>query len=401
MYSTRAKRRVARLSRREADVVAINATGKKPMPPGGSGRPSCLYHAGAISLLMCLHAVLSHATVLPDERADGMYHYYDGGGVRVTGPALLVRKNLTDTVAVSGSYYADTVSCASIDVVTTASPFKEKRTEYGAGVDYLHIDSLMSLSVTKSDESDYTADTLSMNYSQDVFGGMTTISMGYSRGKDTVLENNDPTFSDYVNRYQYRLGVSQILTPTLRVNLDYEAITDEGYLNSPYRSARIYGAAVPEQYPRTRDSQAVAFRAFQYLLPDSSIRFEYRYFWDTWDIGANTAEISYSTYIGKPWLAELRYRYYSQNNASFYSDNFTQSQNYMARDKELSTFKSHTIGGKLTYTFQTHPSFVTKSTLNVGYDHIMFKYDDFTDVRTQEPYSFDANVARLFLSVWF
>jgi hypothetical protein len=387
MYSTHAKRRVAQLSRKEADVVAINATGKS--------------RTGAIILLLCLYAVHGQAAVLPDERADGMYHYYDGGGVRVTGPALLVRKNVTDNVAVSGSYYADTVSCASIDVVTTASPFKEKRTEYGAGVDYLHNDSLMSLSVSKSDESDYTADTLILDYSQDVFGGMTTINMGYSRGKDTVLENNNPSFSDYVNRYQYRLGVSQILTQTLRVNLDYEAITDEGYLNSPYRSARLYGAAVPEQYPRTRDSQAVALRAHKYLLPGSSVRLEYRYFWDTWDIGANTVEAAYSTYASSLWLVEARYRYYSQNNASFYSDDFTQSQNYMARDKELSTFKSYAIGGKLTYTIQNHPTFVNKSTVNISYDYIKFKYEDFTDVRTQTPYAFGANVAQLFLSVWF
>ncbi|MGA9031919.1 MAG: hypothetical protein WB402_05330, partial [Sulfuricaulis sp.] len=112
-------------------MVAINATGKSLMPPGGAGHAPCLYRMGAIILFLCLFAVHGQATVLPDERADGMYHYYDGGGVRVTGPALLVRKNVTDNVAVSGSYYADTVSCASIDVVTTASPFKEKRTEYG------------------------------------------------------------------------------------------------------------------------------------------------------------------------------------------------------------------------------------------------------------------------------
>ncbi len=370
------------------------------MPPAAAGRQAWC-RAGAIALIVCLYAVHCRAAVLPEERADGMYHYYDGGGVRVTGPALLVRKNLTDTVAVSGSYYADTVSSASIDVVTTASPFKEKRTEYGAGVDYLHNDSLMSLSVSKSDESDYIADTLSMNYSQDVFGGMTTVSMGYSRGRDTVRDNTDPTFSDNVNRYQYRLGLSQILAQTLRVSLDYEAITDEGYLNSPYRSARIFGAGVKERYPRTRDSQAVAFRAFKYLLPDSSLRFEYRYFRDTWEIAANTVEMAYGAYLSKPWLMELRYRYYSQNNASFYSDNFTQLQNFMARDKELSTFKSHALGGKLTYILRSRPSFMTKSTLNVAYDRIRFKYDDFTDVRTQAPYAFDANVVQLFLSLWF
>jgi hypothetical protein len=380
-------------------VVAISAAEAGNRQADGTGRAR--HWLGVVALLSCLHGIHCHAAVLPEERADGMFHFYDGGGVRVTGPALLVRKNVADKVSVSGSYYADTVSSASIDVVTTASPFKEKRTEYGAGIDYLYNDSLMSLSVAKSNEPDYIADTLSMNFSQDVFGGMTTVSMGYSRGKDTVLENNNASFSDYVNRYQYRLGVSQILTQTLRVNLDYEAITDEGFLNSPYRSARIFGAAVPERYPRSRDSQAVALRALKYLLPGSSVRFEYRYFWDTWDIAANTAEVAYSTYASTLWLVELRYRYYSQNNASFYSDNFTQSQNFMARDKELSTFKSHAIGGKLTYTIQSHPSFVTKSTLNVAYDHIKFKYEDFTDVRTQTPFAFDANVAQLFLSVWF
>lgn len=357
--------------------------------------------SGVAGLAVCLYGVCGIAAVLPEDRADAMYHFYDGGGVRVTGPALLVRKNVADKVSVSGSYYADTVSSASIDVVTTASPFRETRTESGAGIDYLHNDSLMDLTVTKSKESDYIADTLSMNFSQDVFGGMTTVSMGYSRGKDTVLDNNDPTFSDYVNRYQYRLGVSQILTKTWRVNLDYEAITDEGYLNSPYRSARIFGAAVPERYPRSRDSQAIAFRTIKYLLPHSSLRFEYRYFRDSWDIVANTAETAYSRYVSAPWLMELRYRYYSQNSASFYSDNFTQLQNFMARDKELSTFKSHALGGKLTYTFQSHPSFVVKSTLNLAYDHIRFKYDDFTDVRINTPYAFNANVAQLFLSVWF
>ncbi len=352
-------------------------------------------------LALCLLPTQGLAAVLSEQRVDAMYHYYDGGGVRVTGPALLARKNLADTVSLSGSYYADTVSSASIDVVTTASPFKEKRTEYGAGIDYLHGDSLMSLAVAKSEEPDYTADTLNMSFSQDIFGGMTTVTMAYSRGRDTVLETGDPAFSDYVKRYQYRLGVSQILTRTLRVSLDYEAITDEGFLNSPYRVARIAGAGVDEKYPRTRDSQAVTFRTFKYLLPRSSLRFEYRYFSDTWEIAADTVDLVYARDLSEPWLMELRYRYYSQNSASFYSDNFSQLQNFMARDKELSTFKSHALGGKLTYTLRKPPAFLNKSTFNVAYDHVRFEYDDFTDIRTQAPYSFNANVVQLFLSMWF
>jgi len=50
---------------------------------------------------------------------------------------VLVRKSVFDKVSLTGSYYVDMVSNASIDVVTTASPFKEKRTEYALGFNYL------------------------------------------------------------------------------------------------------------------------------------------------------------------------------------------------------------------------------------------------------------------------
>ncbi|MCG7900178.1 MAG: hypothetical protein JAY85_17180, partial [Candidatus Thiodiazotropha weberae] len=39
------------------------------------------------------------ATVLPEDRADIMYHRYDGGGVEVDGPSILVRKSVMDTVS--------------------------------------------------------------------------------------------------------------------------------------------------------------------------------------------------------------------------------------------------------------------------------------------------------------
>ena len=65
------------------------------------------------------------AGVLPEERADLLYHVYDGGGVQIDGPSLLVRKNFLEKISVVGNYYMDMVSSASIDVVTTASPYKE------------------------------------------------------------------------------------------------------------------------------------------------------------------------------------------------------------------------------------------------------------------------------------
>lgn len=71
--------------------------------------------------------VVAQAGVLPEDRADALYHRYDGGGVTIDGPSLLVRKKFAEKYSVSANYYMDMVSSASIDVVTTASPYTETR----------------------------------------------------------------------------------------------------------------------------------------------------------------------------------------------------------------------------------------------------------------------------------
>ena len=71
--------------------------------------------------------------VLPEDRADLLFHSYDGGGVSISGPSMLVRKSFASNFSASANYYVDKVSSASIDVVTTASPYTEERTQYSVG----------------------------------------------------------------------------------------------------------------------------------------------------------------------------------------------------------------------------------------------------------------------------
>ena len=49
-------------------------------------------------LWLCLLST-AQAAVLPEERGDVMYHRYDGGGVVVEGPSVLVRKNFKEQVS--------------------------------------------------------------------------------------------------------------------------------------------------------------------------------------------------------------------------------------------------------------------------------------------------------------
>jgi hypothetical protein len=98
----------------------------------------------------------------------------------------------------------------------------------------------------------------------------------------------------------------------------------------------------------------------------------------------------------------VHYRYYQQNAASFYSDNFPIEMNYMARDKELSTFHSNSLGVKFTWFFARQRfRLLDRASLNFSHDYIYFNYDDFTDVRNGQPYSFGANVLQLYLSAWY
>ena len=92
------------------------------------------------------------AATLPVDNVDVLYHRYDGGGMVIDGPSVLVRKGIGSSVSFSGQYYVDSVSAASVDVLATASPYEEERNEYTFGVDYLHDKSILSLGFTNSSD---------------------------------------------------------------------------------------------------------------------------------------------------------------------------------------------------------------------------------------------------------
>ncbi len=369
---------------------------------------------------------------LPDDRADALFHRFEGGGVTIQGPSILVRKKLAEKYAVTANYYTDFVTSASIDVeVSGASEYKEERNQYSLGFDLLRGKSTYSLSYADSDEDDYQSQTVSFGASHDMFGDLTTLSFGFSRGSDVVRRSAGPmldaTFKRAVDRRAYRLGLSQILTKSLITSLNLEVITDEGFLNNPYRSYRFVDPAddtqfalAAELYPNTRTSNAVAFNARYFLPYRAAAQFGYRYFTDTWGIRADTVEIGYVQPLkSRPWTLQAKLRYYTQDHADFYSDLFDRmnQQNFLARDKELSSFTSRTLSVGGSYEFASQGwKFIKKGTLNLYVDFIQFDYDDFRDARFSmrpiddpqfraagsEPlYKLDATVYQLFVSIWF
>jgi hypothetical protein len=342
----------------------------------------------------------ARAVDLPQDSAEMLYHAYNGGGVSANGPAVLVRKRLLDKVALSASYYVDAVSNASVDVVTTASPYSERRTEYNLGADYVYRNSRIAMSTSSSEEPDYTAKRLGMDITQETFGGMTAVTLGFSHGSDQVGKHGSPEFVDNATHWQYRLGLSQILSPRWIMSANMEAIADDGFLGNPYRVARVFGATVPERSPRTRSSRSVMLRAIGDLGSRDALHADYRYFWDTWGIKAHTAEVGYSRYFGAPWLADTFVRYYKQEHALFYSDNASSETLYISRNRQLSSFNGVSLGAKLAYVLHKEPGqFEVK--LNGAYEYQRYQFSDFTDLRSGDLYNYHANVLQVYLTATY
>lgn len=368
------------------------------------------------ALALAISANPAWCGVLPEDRADALYHSYDGGGVEVTGPSILVRKGDAKNFSLSANYYADSISSASIDVVTQGSSYSEQRDQWSGSIDYLHADTTMSVGYTNSDESDYQADTYNVSLSQTMFGALTTVTLGYSRGFDDIFDNTQSDFKETADHQNYHISISQVLTKKMLLSLNYDAVTDEGYLQNPYRNVLVlndpndpdagFNFNTPETYPNTRTSNAVSANLLYYLPYRASVRTNYRFYTDDWDIDAHTAEIGYTHPLRDKWIIELRYRYYTQSAADFYSDifDFPNQQNFMARDKELSEFSDHTLGFGISYNLlKENWGYIDRATLNFKWDHIWFKYDNFTDVTKSDlpAYEFDADVIQLFVSAWY
>jgi Protein of unknown function (DUF3570) len=381
--------------------------------------------AAVIAALLLVRS--TSADVLPDDRADLFWSKYSGGGMDITGYSATARKKITENFAVEANYFVDKVSGASIDVLSQASVIRDTRTQKTGTVEYLHDKTTYTASYINSVERDYISNTQSFSLSQDMFGDLTTVTLGYAKTNDKVGENNGTAFDPVIawlghaQSSSYQGGISQILTKNFIAGLNLQVITDSGYLANPYRSVRYLDSSNPkgyslasQVYPDTHTSTAIQVQGKYYLPYRAAITASYRYFTDTWGVVGNTYELDYTHPIRNVWIFEGRVRYYKQNQADFYSDlfPFADAQNFEARDQNLAALNNTTIGAKVTWAFAPDGVWVFKrGTLTFDISRIRFIYDDFRNIKyygvpqyppgTEPLYNFNATVSQLYVSMFF
>jgi hypothetical protein len=382
--------------------------------------------AATVATLLLIRATC--ADVLPDDRADLFYSKYSGGGMDITGESVAVRKKFTENFAISGNYFVDKVSGASIDVLSQASQIRDERIQKSATLEFVHDKTTYNATYQTSVERDYRSDTSSVSLKQDMFGDLTTLSLAFANTDDKIGENNGSAFVPIItwlghaSSRSYDIDLSQILTKNLIGGVNFNVITDQGYLANPYRSVRFLDPQNPakgytlasQMYPDTRTSTAIQGELKYFLPYRAAVTGSFRYFRDTWSIVGKTFELDYTHPISNVWILEGRLRYYTQNHADFYSDLFQYADEYRfeGRDQDLAAQDNYTIGAKATYAFLPNGWKIFKrATVTFDASRIAFHYKDFRNIKdyglpqyppgTEPLYQFNATVYQIYMSMFF
>lgn len=247
-----------------------------------------------------------------------------------------------------------------------------------------------------SKEFDYLSTGVGATLSWDFNQRNTTLAAGASIGYDQVNPVGGapvglapmPTFptvkatsgdSDTKQLADLLLGVTQIISRTTLMQLNYTYGKESGYLTDPYKLVSVVDAGgnpvetLYEKRPDTRARNALYWRTLSAFGKDR-LDFSYRYYWDDWGLRAHTADLRYRFEFGGGHYLEPQLRYSLQSQAAdFYRPFLRQGESpqYASADYRLSEMTTSTIGLKYGVATRRDGEFAVRVgyMLQTGEDH--------------------------------
>lgn len=306
--------------------------------------------------------------------------YADSDHTTVISPIVQAAADVTSDTSVSLGYVADIVTSASVDIVSQASPITMHDTRHQVSTGLTHQLGDVSLrgNYSYSRENDYLSHTLGFGAALDLNDKMTNIAVGYGLSLNTVGRSNDANFAKPLDVHSLSLVLTQTISPRTIAQITYELGYAHGFQASVYRfvPVRANPDAAPEMWvaendPEDRYRHAIVLGLNHAVGQGDSVQADYRVYHDTWGITSHTIGARYFWNVSKKLQIRLRERFYTQNAATFYQDNYTMVQKYMAFDRELSPLWSETIGAKLGY------HFTPRLEGELKFDFFYYHYSDF------------------------
>jgi hypothetical protein len=144
------------------------------------------------------------------------------------------------------------------------------------------------------------------------------------------------------------LGMTQVLTPTTVVNVNYGLTLQVGELGNTWNVVPLMnGERGPELLPDTRTRHALVARMSQFLPWNGALRLYYRFYADDWGIVAHSMEGQIMQRLTQTLYVGALYRFHTQTGPFFFTTLAPLDATLRVADSDLAPLQSQTIGGKL------------------------------------------------------
>jgi hypothetical protein len=336
-------------------------------------------------------------------RASAQGHYYaDGEGLSVFTTGALVEqpvssglsvevKALADHIRVDtadhvhvdegnpdtghGDEHVDVVSGAS-QVVVGGEKVREWRFEGGVALKLARrmgaVPLTLAVSGQVSSEPDYTALAGKLSGTVELFERNTAVSAFVGFGSDEVSPLQAPPGEGafWPARHQRWVAggsLTQLLTPTLMASAGLGASYQSGRLSSPYRRAWVRTSLFPESLPEQR-FRFTGYGGLSWALASGlGLHVRQGVYVDSWGVQALAPEASLAAELGARGLLSVRYRFYRQWPATFYSPRYEDLVDVRSSDVRLGALREHQPGVRLAWTLAGRRGAADAWSVHAGY----------------------------------
>ncbi len=344
----------------------------------------------AMLVVLCRPAGLSMAE---DRALSRVNIYVDDDSTTVVTPTVLIQKDIFEETSLSFQYLADIQSCASVDVVSTASPskgYEETRNAFTLGIKHRRKLTTMGAGFSYSTENDYVSNAFLASVSQELFQRNFTVGLNLSVRWDKIGRVNDEFFSKDLNGVAGNLSMTQLLSPRWIGQFVYSMEYLDGYQANPYRLVPVGAVSpvdaafsVPETVPSRRFRNSFTARLKENVAEQWTLEQSFRFYFDTWGMTAETLLLQAYWQISDPIMLRFRYRFHNQNRADFYHENYDGLQEYMSRDRELGTLQSNLFGPQFQYRTDSFWIF-DRASFDAKVEYFTINYEDYALLKNKE-----------------
>jgi len=350
--------------------------------------------APALPFVILLALFLPGSVSMAEDRALARVSVYvDDDSTTIVTPMVLLEKDIFEETSLSFQYLADIQSCASVDVVSTASPsmgYEETRHSFTLGLQHRRQLTTMGGGFSYSTENDYISHAFLANVSQELFQRNFTVGLSLSVRWDEVGRVNDEFFKEDLTGVSANISLTQLISPRWIGQFIYSLEYLDGYQASPYRFVPVGSAStvdeafsVPETHPSQRFRNSFTGRLKENVAEKWYLEQSLRLYFDTWGMAAQTVLLQAYWQVSPPVTLRFRYRFHNQSRADFYRESYDVLQEYMSRDREIGTLQSHLLGPQFQYRTEAFWVF-DEASFDAKVEYFYINYEDYALLEKKE-----------------